>query len=417
MKKEMPVSTIRSLVLVMLAACLLPGCSLIKQIFNDDQGVYYTGKVSRQTPGAGPVIVVLYAEQGGNATILAHDLVPTKGAYHLVTDDDSSHKILAFEDANADFVYDKGERIAYLDTPINAGKERDPKKWVDIVIPESGGKAPLFPIDLSEDSIAQGEDTTLSTVGDVVPLDDPRFDSKNGKMGYITPHLFLQEFGPALYMLEPYAQGRRPVVLVHGVDATPRVFSTIISGLDNKRYQVWVYFWPTGMPINYSAWSLEEALEEMKELFKFDRVDLIAHSMGGLMSRAAINLRSEDGRPPIVDRFITISTPWHGQATAQWGLDMSPFVIPSWEDIAPSSIFLEQLYLTQLPLSTRHILLFSHKGYNVFPPGSGDTCVSLESMLYYPVQDNAKKVYGFDETHSKILESDKLISIINKELE
>jgi pimeloyl-ACP methyl ester carboxylesterase len=419
MKKEIPVTVFKSLVLVLLAVCLLSGCSWLKDLVRDDPGFYYTGKVSRETPGSGPVIVVLYTERKGQTIVLAHDLVPTQGAYHLATKDNSSHKILAFEDAGRDFVYDTGERIAYLDTPLNSGPERDPKMWGNIVIPASGGTAPSFPIDLSEDSVAQGVDNGLSTVGDIVPLNDPRFEKENGLMGYFAPYVFLEEFGPSLYMLEPYSPGRRPVVLVHGAKSTPAVFRSIISSLDKTRYQAWVYFWPTGMPINFSAWSFEEALQEMQEMHGFDRVDLIAHSMGGLMCRAAINLRTEDNRPPLVDRFITISTPWHGHASSQLGVDMSPIVTPSWVDIAPASIFLRQLYTTPLPPSTRHVLLFSHKAisaYSIFTPGNDDNSVSIESMLFYPAQDRASRVYGFDDDHNSILNDPKLIDTVNFEL-
>ena len=410
MRKDTPVSIPMSLVMILLVVCSVSGCSWLRNVLRDDPGSYYTGKVSRETPGSGPVIVVLYTEKNGQAMVLSHDLVPgQQGQYHLATGDTSAHKILAFEDTGCDLCYDPGERIAYLPAPLNAGPQRNPDMWGNIVIPASGGSAPPFLIDLSHN----GE------VGEITSLDDPAFDRENGLTGYFLPYVFLEDYGPSLYMLEKYDPGRKPVILVHGAKSTPIVFRSIISNLDKTRYQAWVYFWPTGMRISFSAWSFEEALEEMRETYGFDKVDIITHSLGGLMSRAAINLRTEEGRPPIVDRFITISAPWHGHASAQSGVDWSPVVTPNWVDMVPASTFLKQLYATPLPPSTRHVLLFSHKAIgpaSLLTPGNDDNSVAIESMLFYPAQDGAARVYGFDEDHNAVLNSPKLIDTINYEL-
>ena len=59
-------------------------------------------------------------------------------------------------------------------------------------------------------------------------------------------------------------------------------------------------------------------------------------------------------------------------------MTMSPVIIPSWEDMAPGSHFLDHLFSTPLPASTRHVLLFSYQGVNLFTPGNDDGCVSIE---------------------------------------
>ena len=287
MKKEMPVSTVSVLVSMLLVPWLFFGCSLFgnKAHLKDvDHTVYYTGKVTREAPGTGPVIVVLYSEEvGKQAAVLAYDVVPREGPYHLVAGEgSSSRKILAFEDANGNFIYNHGEKIGYLKTPlVNARKERTPKARAAIVIPASGGEAPGFPIDLSAKNVALAVKERKSRIGEEVTLGDSRFCDENGELGYVNPHAFLEDLGPSLYRLKGYNPELRPVILVHGVNGTPASLSDIASHIDKSRYQVWVYFWPTGMPINFSAWFFTQALEEMGVGWKFGQIDIIAHSMGG----------------------------------------------------------------------------------------------------------------------------------------
>ena len=420
MKRELPVPVIRILIVLLLTASILAGCSFFRKspYFMDEHSLYYTGHVFRDGPAEGPIIVVLYAEKDKKYTVLSHDMVPTEGTYYLIAGDGPSDRgILAFEDANNNFIYDAGEKIAYLKrTPENARSGRDQGTWGDIRVPASGGKAPGFIIDLSRHPIAGAVNEKWSSrVGSVVSIDDSRFDSKNGVTGNKDPYTFLRKYGPALYMLEPYDPNRKVVLLVHGVKGTPADFKEIIPRLDRKRFQAWVYFWPTGMPINFSAGFLEMSLQEMKEDYEFKEMDIITHSMGGLMSRAAINMSIATDPLP-VGRFITLSTPWDGHAGAKLGVTMSPVVIPSWEDMVPGSYFLDHLFDASLPASTKHVLLFSYKGVNLFTPGNDDGSVSIESMLFYKAQEGAFLVNGFNTDHSSMLTEERVIMTINSQM-
>ncbi len=72
----------------------------------------------------------------------------------------------------------------------------------------------------------------------------------------------------------------------------------------------------------------------------FTDVDLVAHSMGGLFSRAAI--RHLQGAGPSVHRLLTLGTPWEGSCSAMFSRARSPRTTPpatrgpprSWRDRA-----------------------------------------------------------------------------------
>jgi pimeloyl-ACP methyl ester carboxylesterase len=97
-----------------------------------------------------------------------------------------------------------------------------------------------------------------------------------------------------LYFLQPYDPDRIPVVFVHGLISTPFDWVKTINGLEadpeiRKHYQFWVFAYPTGNPVLYSALRLRE------ELARVDKVHpnhkdyvLVGHSMGGLLSQAQV---------------------------------------------------------------------------------------------------------------------------------
>tara|TARA_B100000614_G_scaffold215306_2_gene199565 strand:+ start:73076 stop:75160 length:2085 start_codon:yes stop_codon:yes gene_type:complete len=103
-----------------------------------------------------------------------------------------------------------------------------------------------------------------------------------------------------LYMLYPYDAKKIPVVFVHGLASSPMTWFPMINELladpeIRSRYQFWVYWYPTSNPVEFSAHGLRNTLKEARELLGFQRMVLIGHSMGGLLSRLMIQTsRTQD---------------------------------------------------------------------------------------------------------------------------
>jgi pimeloyl-ACP methyl ester carboxylesterase len=163
-----------------------------------------------------------------------------------------------------------------------------------------------------------------------------------------------------LYLLRPYEPGKIPVVLVHGLFSSPRAFLQTINELENEpeisaRYQFWVFLYPTGQPIPSSSMQLRTSLNKIRDSLdpnhadpSMDRMVLIGHSMGGLLSKMMVQNTSLTlwdaafNRPPMelkaspevrkiledslifqplpfVRRVIFIATPHRGSPIAdQW---------------------------------------------------------------------------------------------------
>jgi pimeloyl-ACP methyl ester carboxylesterase len=97
-----------------------------------------------------------------------------------------------------------------------------------------------------------------------------------------------------LYFLQPYDPSRIPVVFVHGLASTPFTWMETMNALGanpklRERYQFWVFAYPTGNPILYSALRLREELAKVDKLYPNHRpYVLVGHSMGGIISHAQI---------------------------------------------------------------------------------------------------------------------------------
>ena len=136
-----------------------------------------------------------------------------------------------------------------------------------------------------------------------------------GLMGALRSAHYEKKTG--LYFLQPYDPERIPVVFVHGLISTPFDWVKTINGLQadpeiRKRYQFWVFAYPTGNPVLYSALRLREELARVDKLYpKHKDYVLVSHSMGGLLSQAQVtNVTRADWEktvgPAIMKVFATL---------------------------------------------------------------------------------------------------------------
>jgi hypothetical protein len=112
--------------------------------------------------------------------------------------------------------------------------------------------------------------------------------------GLLRPEQALQRAN--LLMIRPYEPGKIPVVMVHGLISTPLAWIPMLNELlrdpaIQDKYQFMLYMYPTGVPLPIAAASLRDALSQAKLLYNpdgrdpaFDRMVLLGHSMGGVLS-------------------------------------------------------------------------------------------------------------------------------------
>jgi triacylglycerol esterase/lipase EstA (alpha/beta hydrolase family) len=97
-----------------------------------------------------------------------------------------------------------------------------------------------------------------------------------------------------LFFAQPYDPDRIPVIFVHGLISTPAMWLRVANQLNGDpvirtRYQYWVFGYPTGNPLAYSALRFRQDLAKLEQIYPNHRpIVLIGHSLGGLLSQMQV---------------------------------------------------------------------------------------------------------------------------------
>lgn len=409
----------RTIVCWIISSAIL-GCSSGCSLFGLDRDLatlreleYYTGDVRLDGPATSPSFVVLYTAEKGKEQPISFDLLlEGAGVYHIIAPP-SDYRLLAFQDTNHNGNYDNDEPFAILPGPPEDAKgDMGEKTRGDLVIPATMPASIHLP-DIFGSHFTRLVDRLTRRNGEVTALSDSRFSDMNVRKGVYEPLAFFEDVGPAIYMLQPYDPGRIPVIFVHGMNGSPRSWRAMIEHLDQKRYQPWVFYWPTGMPVEASGWVLDQSIENLRWRYDFHHCHIVAYSMGGLVARTALNIRAAESRRMIVQQFITFSTPWGGHAGSEIGVRMSPVVVPSWRSMMPSGKFIQGLFKETWPDTVTYTLFFTYGRSGGRSKQNDDGVVTLQSMLMPAAQRQASFIYGFNEDHRSVLDSADAMKMLN----
>jgi len=124
----------------------------------------------------------------------------------------------------------------------------------------------------------------------------------------------------------PGAMGntRESIVLVHGLDDPGKVWQVLAPELVKQGFNVWLLNYPNDQPVLESARLFFKELHGLTQL-EIQRISIVAHSMGGLVSREMLSspefdyLQSTRNRQvPEVETLIMVGTPNHGSQVARF---------------------------------------------------------------------------------------------------
>jgi pimeloyl-ACP methyl ester carboxylesterase len=336
------------------------------------------------------------------------------------------YRVGAYEDLNQNGLIDPDERaFRLLDSPILEVGPGD-RATQDIYLSvgqTSGLTEPVDVLAIVERDVREQSRFSLwafSVQGELCEdLSDPRFGRDAGPRGLWQPIDFLNDELAGVYFLQPYDPGRTPVLFVHGIAGYPRQFSTLIENLDRKRFQPWFYFYPSGFSLDGISGHLAELLTRLQVKYGYDDMAVVAHSMGGLVSRGAILKYVSETRRDHVRLFISISTPWGGDVAAKRTENARIALPASFKDMDPSSSYLRWLFYEddagkvpkRLPKGAEyHMILGFH--------GSGGACndgtVRCASAAREVAQEEARTIRAWDYTHVGILESPVAVDRVNR---
>ncbi len=172
---------------------------------------------------------------------------------------------------------------------------------------------------------------------------------------------------------------QRSVVLIHGLEAAMADMKNLTRAFQNYGVQVLTFEYPNDGPLALSGARLSEDLKALAEENPRFQTVIVAHSMGGLVARFA--LETPERNPGCVTHLFTLGAPHHGSNLAV-GQEWLEFVfslaphLPSrkWNlvndgqgqaarDLTPGSAFLKTLNLRQKPQNVEYYAACGTRGF------------------------------------------------------
>ena len=388
-----------SMCLVILVSASCAFSSLEKDLEQLDAArQVFSGAVSTQGLVSDSIVVVAMLDPQGDK-VEKFELLYGPGSFEIRLMPEPTY-FFGFNDLNRDLSFQVGEPYGWA---ANVGA-LGPGQEVQIHIEADSAKPGPIPVSLVERPLYEGLDDDVSFIlGSVSSLSDPLFSAEQAKKGLWEPFEFMQDGGAGIHFLQDYDPAKIPVLFVHGIDGSPRQFTELIAQLDANRYQAWVYYYPSGLKLTWVAEAMAEFLEVLNRKLQFDELHIVAHSMGGLVSRGGINSCAKNESCSYLRSYTSISTPWYGVESAHSGVKWAPTVVPVWRDMDPRSDYVTTLFETPLPAQLPYQLLFGYRHDSMFGSESGDGVVKLSSQLRQEAQDQADVVRGYDDDHVGIL--------------
>lgn len=378
---------------------LLQACSLLSikeqtEIIHDAGEI--RGSVIVSSNQKGPLRILRFIDDDGVPVLKTHTSVDKNGQFKF-TVLPGVHYVAAFIDVNKDGSYQEGEHGKIYG--VASGITVLPNQIVELEPLDVRG----VPESIKRQKPVDGRPAFWKNQGRVVSLEFDKFNRDYYNLGLWKPLDFLGVAEGGLFFLEEYSSKKMPVIFIHGVMGGPTDFKTMVTSLDRSKFQPWMAYYPSGMRLDVISDSLVELITRLQHKYEFEKFCLVAHSMGGLVTRSLV-MKYVEKEPGNLDRLammMTINSPMGGMTSAASGVKHSPIIVPSWLDVVPNSSFLNKIHDWNLPDQVEYHLVVSY-----IDDEGGDGVVPLKSQALPNLQAEAKRVYIYNSSHVGIL-SDK----------
>ncbi len=418
---------------ITLAIVLLPSCTYLK--YSSVQANY--ARIQNATPGqvnlkhmldresffvfgktfdnTGRYTKASMAVAAYSSKYKAHERVDTMffegaGTHYGLNLPEGSYTFVAYADLNDDRVFDHTETVAVRDVEIGLDQRKERiAGHIDLQL--TAAATVDWAQSLQRPASHIKAQSIFYPAGTIRSLDDPIFDTSMAVLGMYDPASFLEHAPTMFYAEHEDIAHKVPVIFVHGIGGSSRAFRTMVDQLDRDRYKAWYFYYPSGGDLDQFAALfydifLSGTVIPMGEM----PMVVVAHSMGGLIVREALNKSKGIRRENRVALLATIATPFGGHPSAASGEKHGLIVLPAWRDLNPESEFIRQLYRNPLPASVNHQLLYAYQNTRTLKfGGNSDGVVPLSSQLHLQAQKQSHERLGFNSGHVDVLENQDLI--------
>lgn len=195
------------------------------------------------------------------------------------------------------------------------------------------------------------------------------------------------------------------VLLIHGIIRSSKSMAKFREPLEAAGYRVFPFDYPsTRVDLEASADYLHQVIESLEGI---ERLHIVAHSMGGIVTRTYWSKH----RDPRLSRLVLIGSPHNGAELADIMRGKANFVFkPIFGPAGQQLVTDPEGFIAKLPIPDCEfaIVAGSHppKGFNPLIPGDDDGVVSLHSTQLPGATDSLK----VDTLHLNLLRSEAVVS-------
>ncbi len=393
-----------------------PSMKVFKRIAPEDS-LLLGGRIIKTEVNDKPLLLVAVSNKYRKNEVVALQTLGVPADFYALFLPHGDYDLYVFADLDGNRSFRRNELIGR--TPPGAPVAVTPEMSKDGAVVEG----PMIVVDFNQPGTARFRLRVKVRKASYVyaSLDDKFFHPRLGTAGLYNPAGWMARVQGLLFGLEEYDAGKTMVLFVHGVTGTPRDFKFFVDSLDRSRYQPFFFYYPSGLPLDKLSAVLAQTISFLDKSSRNNRhgIVLVAHSMGGLISLSAIQKLAAEGLPRSLKMFVSASSPYGGNKSAQTWQDSAPAFVASWRDMAKDSPFLRQLVGQPFPEDLPFYLFYSYNDPSTLKRHEGnDGVVTVRSQLEPGIKEKASNVYGFNDTHAGILKSirarEKLLQLLDE---
>jgi pimeloyl-ACP methyl ester carboxylesterase len=112
--------------------------------------------------------------------------------------------------------------------------------------------------------------------------------------------------------------GEAIAFVVHGINPDHKQLDALIENLSSRGFRVMRFVYDDHDDLDRAAMDLSTAIKDTARAVKPPRIAVVAHSMGGLVSRRALTKRYGVAEAKVPVRLLTIASPFGGFTSANW---------------------------------------------------------------------------------------------------
>ena len=202
-----------------------------------------------------------------------------------------------------------------------------------------------------------------------------------------------------------HAVNPRPILLVHGVIHNRSAFFSLRKEMEN-------WGWINVFSLNYSTWhgsltgmieDLARRVEQIQKETGSPSVDIVAHSLGGLIARYFMSIGAGRGK---VSQLVTLGTAHKGTNLSSV---LRVFLGGSlYRDLKKKSYFISSLNQVVLPRNSRIVSIYTKQDRVVWP--------YKNCLVDDTIGESFENVEVHSAGHMSLLYDEKVFEVVHKEL-